>query len=49
MDQNRKPRNGPTMIWSIVLQQTMKEYPMRKKTVSSTNGVGKIGQPHVVE
>ena len=28
MEQNRKPRNGPTPIWSTNLQQSRKEYPM---------------------
>ena len=30
MEQNRKPRNGPTTMWSIHLQQSRKEYPMGK-------------------
>ena len=42
--QNRNCRNEPTTIGSINLQQSMKEYPMGKKTVTSTNGVGKTGQ-----
>ena len=46
MEQNREPRIGPSTLWSINLQQSRKEYPMEKKTVSSTNGVGKTGQPH---
>ena len=29
--QNRKLRNEPTIIWSINLQQSRKEYPMGKK------------------
>ena len=28
--QNRKPRNGTTIVWSINLQQSKKEYPMEK-------------------
>ena len=40
MEQNRTPRNGPTTIWPTDFQQSRKEYPW-KKTVSSTNGVGK--------
>ena len=31
MEQNRKPRNGPTNVWPINLQQTKKEYPMEKR------------------
>jgi len=49
MEQKRKPRNGPTAIWSTNLQQSSKEYPMEKKTVSPTNGVGKTGQKHAKE
>jgi len=30
MEQNRKPRNKPTIIWSINLQQSRKECPMGK-------------------
>ena len=29
-EQNTKPRNEPTVIWSINLQQNSKEYPMGK-------------------
>ena len=49
MEQNRESRNEPSTLWSTNLQQSRKEYPMEKKTVSSTNGVGKIGQPHAEE
>ena len=31
MEQNRKPRNGPTSIWSTNLQQIEKEYLMEKR------------------
>ena len=34
MEQNRKPRNGPTTIWSINLQQSRKDYPVEKKRQS---------------
>ena len=40
-----KNRNEPTTVWSIHLQQSRKEHPMEKK-VSSTNDVGKTGQPN---
>ena len=30
MEQNRKPRNGHTTLWSTNLWQSMKEYPMVK-------------------
>ena len=49
MEQNREPRNGPSTLWSTKLQQSRKEYPVGEKTVSSTNGVGKFGQPHAEE
>ena len=49
VQQNRKPRNGPSTLWSTNIQQLRKEYPMEKKTVSSINGVGKTGQPHAEE
>ena len=31
MEQNRKPRNKPTRIWSINLQQRSHEYTMGKE------------------
>jgi len=46
MEQNREPRNGPSTLWSTNLRQSRKECPMEKRTVSSTNGVGKTVQPH---
>ena len=49
MEQNRELRNGPSTLWATNLQQSRKDYPMEKRQVSSTNGVGKIGQPHVEE
>ena len=49
MEQNRESRNGPIDVWPTNLQQTRKEYPMGKKTVSSANGVGKTGQQHTEE
>ena len=42
MEQKRKPRNGPTAVWSTNLCHSRKEYPMEKKIVYSTNGVGKL-------
>ena len=46
MEQNREPRNKPTHLWSINLQQRRQEYTMEKR-VSSASGVGKAGQLHV--
>ena len=43
MEQNRKHRNGPPILWSTNLRQNMKEYLMGKKTISSPNGVQKTG------
>ena len=34
MEQNRKPRNGPTTIRSTNLQQSRKEYPVEKSLFS---------------
>ena len=31
MEQNRKPRNGPTTVWSTNLRQSRKKYPMEKR------------------
>ena len=31
MEQNRKPRNKPTHVWSINLQQKNQEYTMEKR------------------
>ena len=49
MQQNRELGNGPLTPWSTNLQQSRKECPVEKKTVSSTNGAGKIGQSHAEE
>ena len=49
MEPNRELRNGPTNIWPTNLQQTRKEYPTEKKTISSTNGAGRTGQHHAEE
>ena len=46
MEPNREPRNKPTHLEPINLQQRRQEYTMGK-TVSSASGVGKVGQPHV--
>ena len=46
MEQNREPGNKPTHLWSINLRQSRQDYTMEKR-VSSANGVGKAGKPHV--
>ena len=49
VEQDRKPRNKPTHLRSINLQQKNQEYSMEKKIVSSVSGPGKTGQLHVKE
>ena len=48
MEQNGEPRNKPTHLWTINLQQKRQEYTMEKR-VSSASGVGKAGQPHIYQ
>ena len=48
MEQNREPRNKPTHLCSINLQQRRQEYTMEKR-ISSPSGGGKTGQLHVKE
>jgi len=49
-EQNREPKNEPTIIWSINLLQRRQEYAMgKKKTVSSPNGIEKTRQLHAKE
>ena len=43
MEQNGKPRNGPTTIWSTYLQQSRKEYPMEEKQSLQQIVLGKLG------
>ena len=49
MEQNREPRNGPSVLWATNLRQSRKKHPVEKKAVSSINGAGKIGQLHAKE
>ena len=49
MEQDRKPRNKSTHVWSINLRQRRQEYTMEKRQVSSISGAGKSGQLHVKE
>ena len=49
MEQNKKPQNIPTITCSTNFQQSRKEQPMERKTVSSANGAGKTGQQHAEE
>ena len=49
MEENKEPRNMPIIIWSTNLQQSRKEHPMGKKTVSSRISIGNTGQQHAEE
>ena len=49
MEQNRKPRDKSTNLWSPYLRQRKQGYTMEKKTTSLTSGIGKTGQPFVKE
>jgi len=49
MKQYRKPRNKPTHLWSVKLQQRMQAYAKEKKIVSSISRAKKTGQLHVRE
>ena len=46
MEQDRKPRDKPTHIWSTNLTKEAKIYN-GEKIVSSISGAGKAGQVHV--
>ena len=48
MEQNRRPRDKSTHIWTPYLWQRRQEYTLKNK-VSSTNSSGKIGQLNVKE
>ena len=48
MEQNRKPRDKSTHIWTPYFQQRRQEYTMEKRT-SLTSDAGKTGQPPVKE
>ena len=49
MEQNRKPRDKSTNLWTPYLQQRWQKYTMEKKTISLTSGAGETGQPLVKE
>ena len=49
MEQNRKPRDKSTHLWTPYLWQRRQEYTMDLKTISLTSGAGKTGQPLVKE
>ena len=41
MEENREPRNKPTLLWSINLQQRRQEYIMEKSQSLQVSGIGK--------
>ena len=49
IEQNREPRNKPTHLWSINLQQRRQEYTMEKRQPLQQVVLGKTGQVHVKE
>ena len=48
MEQDRKPRDKPTHLWSTILTKEAKIYD-GEKTVFSVSGAAKTGQLHVKE
>ena len=42
MEQDRKPRNKPTNLWSINLQQRRQEYTMEKRQSLQQMVLGKL-------
>ena len=48
MEQNRVPRNGPSVLGQLIFDKAGKKSG-GKKTVSSINGAEKIGQLHAKE
>ena len=42
MEQDREPRNGSLILWSINLQQSRKEYPMEKRQSPQQVVLGKL-------
>ena len=47
MEQNREPRNEPTLKWEIMTKEV--RIYNGEKTASSISGAGKTGQLHVKE
>ena len=48
MEQNRKPRDKSTYLWTLYLRKKARIYN-GEKTISLTSGAGKTGQPLVKE
>ena len=50
VEQNRKPRDKSTHLWTPYLRQRRQEHTiLGEKTISLTSGAGKTGQPLVKE
>ena len=49
MEQNRDQEMDPQFYGQLIFDKAGKKISNGKKTVSSTNGAGKIGQPHAEE
>ena len=49
MEQNRKPRDKSTHLWTPYLWQRRQKYTMEKRKSLLTSGAGKTGQPLVKE
>ena len=49
MKQKKEPRNKPMHIWSNNILTKEPRIHNGERTVSSINGIGKIGQPHSKE
>ena len=42
MEQNRKPRNGPSILWSTNIRQSRKDYPLGKGQSLQQMVLGKL-------
>ena len=49
MEQNRKPRDKSTHLWTPYLQQRRQEYTVEKRQSLLTSSAGKTSQPLVKE
>ena len=49
MEQNRKPGNESIIVWSVKLQQSRKEYPIRKRISLQQMVLGKLDSNLVVD
>ena len=49
MEQDRKPRDKPTHLWSTNVRERRQGYAMEKRQALQISGAGKTGQLHVKE